>query len=133
MLQEFKAFLFRGNLLDLAVAVILGVAFGAVVTAFTDGIIMALIAAMFGQPSFDSITIALEDGAILIGSFLTALVNFVIIAAVLFAVLKAAERAQRRKDDPAGDAPAPTDEAVLLTEIRDLLRQQVGAQQGRLQ
>lgn len=133
MLQEFKAFLFRGNLLDLAVAVILGVAFGAVVSAFTDGIIMAFIAAVFGQPSFDSISIGLGDGEILIGVFLTALVNFLIIAAALFAVLKAAEKAQRRKVDPAGDAPAPTDEAILLTEIRDLLRQQGGAQQGRLQ
>ena len=126
MLDDFKAFLFRGNLLDLAVAVILGVAFGAVVTAFTDGILMAFIAAVFGQPSFDSITIGLGDGALLIGVFLTALMSFVIVAGVLFLVLKAAERAQRAKVDPAAEAPVPTDEAILLTEIRDLLRSQGG-------
>ena len=124
MLQEFKAFIFRGNLLDLAVAVILGVAFGAVVSAFTDGIIMALIAAIVGEPSFDSIKINLGDGQILIGTFLTAVVNFLIIAAVLFVILKAASAAQKPKAEPAADAPAPTDEALLLTEIRDLLAAQ---------
>lgn len=125
MLADFKAFLLRGNLLDLAVAVIIGVAFGAVVDAFTDGILMAFIAAVFGQPSFDSITIGLGDGEILIGVFLTAVVSFVIIAGVLFLVLRAAARLQR-SPDPAEDAAAPTDETVLLTEIRDLLRQQAG-------
>jgi large conductance mechanosensitive channel len=130
MLQEFKEFIFRGNLLDLAVAVILGVAFGSVVTAFTDGIIMAFIAAIFGEPSFDSITIGLGDGEILIGTFLTALVNFLIIAAVLFFILKAAAMAQRSKRE-AEDAPVPTDEAILLTEIRDLLSAQGGGGAGR--
>ncbi len=125
MLAEFKAFLLRGNLLDLAVAVIIGVAFGAVVSAFTDGIVMAFIAAVFGQPSFDSITIGLGDGRILIGAFLTAVVNFVIIAGVLFLLLKAAAAAQRSRG-ATDDTPAPTDEAVLLAEIRDLLRQQAG-------
>lgn len=122
MLQEFKDFIFRGNLLDLAVAVILAGAFGLVVNAFTDGILMAFIAAIFGQPSFDSITIPLGDGEILIGTFLTAVVNFLIVAAALFVILKAAAAAQRTKADPADDAAAPTDEAILLTEIRDLLR-----------
>ena len=128
MLNDFKNFIFRGNLLDLAVAVILGVAFGAVVNAFTQGIVMAFIAAVFSQPSFDSIKIDLGDGAILIGAFLTALVNFLIIAGVLFVILKAAERVMRPKQAAAdAETPAPTDEAVLLTEIRDLL----AAQQGR--
>ena len=124
MLQEFKAFIFRGNLLDLAVAVIIGVAFGAVVDAFTNGIVMAFIAAIVGEPSFDSVKINLGDGQILIGTFLTAVVNFLIIAAVLFAILKAASAAQKPKAEPAADAPAPTDEALLLTEIRDLLAAQ---------
>jgi large conductance mechanosensitive channel len=126
MLQEFKDFIFRGNLLDLAVAVILGVAFGAVVTAFTDGIIMAFIAAIFGEPSFDAITIGLGDGEILIGTFLTALVNFLIIAAVLFLIMKAAAASQRSKAEPGAEAPVPTDEALLLAEIRDLLSTQGG-------
>ena len=124
MLQEFKQFIFRGNLLDLAVAVVIGVAFGTVIDAFTDGIIMAFIAAIVGEPSFDSITIDLGDGQILVGTFLTAVVNFLIIAAALFVILKAAAAAQKPKAEPAADAPAPTDEALLLTEIRDLLAAQ---------
>ncbi len=130
MLKEFRDFVFRGNLLDLAVAFILGVAFAAVVNAFTDGIIMAFIAAFFGQPSFDAIEIELGDGRILVGVFLTALVNFLIVAAVLFAVMKAAAAAQRSKVATESEAPSPTDEAILLTEIRDLLRSQGSATPG---
>lgn len=126
MLKEFRDFVFRGNLLDLAVAVVLATAFGAVLAAFTDGILMALIAAIVGEPSFDSVILELGDGQILIGRFLTAVVNFLLIAAALFVILKAAAKATRRTDDQAGDTPSPTDEAVLLAEIRDLL-----AQRGR--
>jgi large conductance mechanosensitive channel len=104
------------------VAVVLGVAFGAVVDAFTDGVLMATIAAIFGEPDFDSITIHAGEGRILVGSFLTALVNFLLIAAVLFLVLKGVARIFPPKTEPASDAPAPSDEAILLTEIRDLLR-----------
>ncbi len=122
VVDEFKAFILRGNVLDLAVAVIIGVAFGAVVEAFTDGILMALIAAIFGEPNFDGITVHLGDGRVLIGTFLTALVNFVLIALALFLVIKAAARLVPRKPEPAEEAPVPSDEALLLTEIRDLLR-----------
>ncbi|HEX2041116.1 MAG TPA: large conductance mechanosensitive channel protein MscL [Acidimicrobiales bacterium] len=122
VVDEFKAFILRGNVLDLAVAVIIGVAFSAVVEAFTDGILMALIAAIFGEPNFDDITVHLGDGRILIGAFLTAVVNFVLIALALFLVIKAAARLMPRKPEPAEEAPVPSDEALLLTEIRDLLR-----------
>lgn len=122
MVQDFKDFVLRGNLLDLAVAFILGAAFSAVVTAFTDGIIMAFVAAVFGQPSFDSITIAIGDGEILIGSFLTAVVNLLIVAAALFLLIKAVAAAQRTRHEPVEDTPAPSDEVVVLSEIRDLLR-----------
>jgi large conductance mechanosensitive channel len=122
LVSEFKAFVLRGNILDLAVAVIIGLAFAAVIEAFTDGIIMDTIAAIFGQPSFDDIKIHAGDGAIRVGLFLTALVNFLLIAAALFLVLKAVARASPPKVEPAEEAPAPTDEAILLTEIRDLLR-----------
>ena len=121
MLQGLKDFIFRGNLIDLAVAFILGAAFNAVVSAFSDGIIMAFIAAVFGQPNFDSITIPVGDGEILVGSFLTALVNFLIVATALFLLVRAAAAAQRGRTEPAEEAPAPSDETVLLTEIRDLL------------
>ncbi len=122
LVDEFKAFILRGNVLDLAVAVIIGVAFGAVVLAFTNGILMALIAAVFGQPNFNSITLHLGDGRILIGAFLTALVNFLLIAFALFLVIKAVAKLTSHKPEPADEAPVPTDEALLLTEIRDLLR-----------
>lgn len=123
MLREFRQFIMRGNIVDLAVAVILGAAFGVVVSSFTDGVLMAFVAAIVGEPNFDSVTFEVGDGMIQIGTFLTALVNFVIIAAALFLILKAMEKAMstRRKDDADADTPAPSDEAVLLTEIRDLL------------
>jgi large conductance mechanosensitive channel len=119
----------RGNIIDLAVAVILGTAFGAVVFAFTDGVLMAFVAAILGEPNFDSITIDVGDGTILIGTFLTALVNFLIIAWVLFLVLKAIAKAsdlRGKSADADTEAPAPSDEAVLLTEIRDLLASRGG-------
>ena len=124
MIKEFKAFVMRGNVLDLAVAVIIGAAFGAVVKAFTDGVLMALVAALVGKPDFDDVTFDVGDGTILIGSFLTELVNFLLIAFVLFLFVKAANRAMamgRRQEAADAPTPAPSDEAVLLTEIRDLL------------
>ena len=124
MLKEFKNFLFRGNLLDLAVAVVLGTAFAAVVKAFTEGIITPLIAAVGGQPSFADMKIDVGDSAILYGAFLDTVISFVIVAAVMFLILKAASRAQKLRattDEPSEETPPPSDEAVLLAEIRDLL------------
>lgn len=120
MWAEYKAFLFRGNLIDLAVAFILGVAFSSVVTTFTEGIVMDAIAALFGQPSFDDIVLTLGDGTIRVGMFLTALVNFLIVATVMFVVVRAAGRFIRPSE---AETPTPdTDEVVLLREIRDSLR-----------
>lgn len=120
MWAEYKAFLFRGNVMDLAVAFILGVAFAAVVDSFTHGILMAFIAAIFGEPSFDRIVLAVGDGQLLVGSFLTALVNFVIVGTALFLILRAATRFR----PPAAEEPTSpdTDEVVILREIRDALR-----------
>jgi large conductance mechanosensitive channel len=125
MLKEFKNFLFRGNLLDLATAVILGGAFGLVVQSLVKDIITPLIAAVGGKPSFDDLTLGIGDGVIRYGAFLNFVFNFVVIAAVVFVILKAATRAQKLRattDLPDEDAPPPSDEAVLLAEIRDLLR-----------
>src|SRR5829696_7415378 len=124
MFKEFKEFLFRGNLLDLAVAVVIGVAFGAVITSLVADVIPTVIAAIGGQPNFESLVLDIGDGQIRYGSFLNAVLNFVIIAGVLFLVLKAAVRFQKAlaTTDRQEDAPPPTDEAVLLAEIRDLLR-----------
>ncbi|HVF33413.1 MAG TPA: large conductance mechanosensitive channel protein MscL [Acidimicrobiales bacterium] len=125
MFKEFKNFLFRGNLLDLATAVILGTAFGAVVSSLVKDVVTPLIAAVGGQPDFSSLVLGIGEGEIAYGNFLNELISFVIIAAVMFAVLKAAATAQKARattDVPDEDAPPPTDEAVLLAEIRDLLR-----------
>jgi large conductance mechanosensitive channel len=126
VLKDFRNFLMRGNVVDLAVAVIIGAAFGVVVKSFTDDILMALIAAVFGQPSFQSITIDVGDGEIFIGRFINAVINFLIIGFALFVVVKtfANLEARRRRGELAPeDTPAPTDEAILLAEIRDLLKQ----------
>ena len=124
LVQEFKQFIMRGNVLDLAVAVIIGAAFGLVVTSFTSGILMNLIAAIFGQPNFDTLVLDIGDGQILYGAFLTALVNFLLIALALFMIIKAISTLQRQRTTEPEEAPAPTDETLLLTEIRDLLQAQ---------
>lgn len=125
MFREFKNFLFRGNLLDLATAVVIGTAFGAVVTSLVRDIITPMLAAIGGEPDFSRLVLRIGDGRITYGNFLNALVSFVIISAVIFLILKAASRAQKliSTPDDQDQALPPTDEAVLLAEIRDLLRQ----------
>ncbi len=116
MIQEFKDFINRGNLVDLAIAVVLALFFQPIVTAIVDGVIMNLIAAIFGQPNFDSITIDVGDAELLVGSVITAIVNFVIVAFVCFLIVKA-YNSMRKPEEDAG--PSETD---LLIEIRDELR-----------
>ena len=123
VVQEFREFVLRGNLVDLAVAVVLGAAFGAVVTSLVSDIITPLIAALGGQPDFAALTFRIGDGVFRYGDFLNALLSFLIIAAVLFFfVVKPMNallvRAKFADEEPA--APAP--DVQLLTEIRDLLR-----------
>jgi len=135
VLQDFKKFLMRGNVVDLAVAVVIGVAFQAVVNAFVTFIINPIIAAIFGKPDITQVlNITLResdegDAILSIGGFLQEVLNFLIIGAALFVVVKAFEKLQerrRRGEEPIEETPAPTDETVLLTEIRDLLAGQRG-------
>jgi len=103
-MKDFKAFLLRGNLVDLAVAVVIGVAFGAVVTAFVGDLITPLIAAIAGKPDFSSLTFTINHSTFRYGDFLNALISFVIIAAaVFFAVVKPvnALMARRKQEEPA--------------------------------
>jgi large conductance mechanosensitive channel len=103
-MKDFKAFLLRGNLVDLAVAVVIGVAFGAVVTAFVGDLITPLIAAIAGKPDFSSLTFTINHSTFRYGDFLNALISFVIIAAaVFFAVVKPvnALTARRKQEEPA--------------------------------
>ena len=127
MWKEFKQFLFRGNLLDLATAVVLGVAFNAVVGSLVKDIVTPFIAAIGGKPDFDSLHAKVGHGVLTYGTFLNALFNFLIVAAVMFLILKAAARVQKLRataDLPSEETVPPSDEAVLLAEIRDLLRSQ---------
>src|SRR5690348_8986680 len=103
-MKDFKAFLLRGNLVDLAVAVVVGVAFGAVVTAFVGDLVTPLIAAIGGKPDFSSLTFTINHSTFRYGDFLNALISFVIIAAVVFfAVVKPvnAIMARRKSEEPA--------------------------------
>ena len=122
IIKEFRDFLTRGNLIELAVAFVMAGAFATVVSAFTDGIVMQFLAAIFGEPNFDSIGLDIGDSRLLIGTFLTALVNFVIIAAaVFFFIVKPVQAIrERQKNEP--ETVAPPEDIELLREIRDLLR-----------
>jgi large conductance mechanosensitive channel len=115
MLGDLRKFLLRGNVVDLAVAVIIGIAFGAVVSSLVNDVIMAVVGAIFGEPNFNDLTFDLGDGVVRYGRFLTAVLNFVIIGTVLFLIVRAAEQFFRREEKK------PT-EVELLTEIRDELR-----------
>ena len=119
MLKEFREFAFKTNVLEVAVGLALALAFTGVVNALIKGVLMPIVAALFGEPNFDSITIDIGDrGQILIGSLITALVNFLLIAWVLFLVVKAANRLRT----PAAEQEAGPTEVELLTEIRDSLQ-----------
>ncbi|HLS03713.1 MAG TPA: large conductance mechanosensitive channel protein MscL [Actinomycetales bacterium] len=125
MIKGFKEFIMRGNVIDLAVAVVIGTALTAVVDRIVTGIINPLIAMLGGQPSLGSITITINNAVFQIGAVLDALITFVVIAAAVYFVIvvpmnKLIERRQ------AGLEPEPepvTAEAELLTEIRDLLKE----------
>lgn len=123
MIQEFKDFINRGNVIDLAVAVVLGAAFGAVVTSFTDDILGGILGAIGGEPDLSSMTFEIGDGVIAYGSFITAIINFLIIAFAVFLVVKAINAAQGLRS-PAEEEAAVEEEIEVLKEIRDLLRQQ---------
>jgi large conductance mechanosensitive channel len=126
ILKEFKDFVTRGNLIDLAVAFVIAVAFGAVLKGFVDFLVMPLIAAIFGQASFDGLTATINGAVIPYGSFLTALVNFLLVAAaVFFFLVKPYDmwRARKAKAQEAAPAAAlePAEEILLLRQIRDQL------------
>lgn len=101
LLKEFKSFAMKGNLIELAVAFILGVAFATLVQSFVADVVMPLVAAIVGEPNFDKLTFTLGDSKVTYGTFLTALVNFLLIAFVLFLIVKAANKAMRPKGAPA--------------------------------
>lgn len=122
MLKDLKAFLLRGNIVDLAVAVVIGAAFGAIVTSFVNDIITPLILNPAMKAAGVEKIAQLSWNGVAYGSFLSAVINFLVIGTVLFFVVKAAEKAQNlgKKEEAAEEEAAPTQEE-LLAEIRDLL------------
>jgi large conductance mechanosensitive channel len=135
MLQEFRAFAMRGNVVDLAIGVIIGAAFGKIVDSLVNDIIMPIIGAITGGLDFSNYFVGLshavnapaladakKQGAVLAyGNFITIAVNFVIIAFVLFLVVKGINSMKRKEEVAPSAPPAPTKSEVLLTEIRDAL------------
>jgi large conductance mechanosensitive channel len=126
MIKGFRDFLMRGNVVDLAVAVVRGAAFGAVVGAFADDFIGGLIGAIGGSPDFGRAGVTVNDSRIVWGSTITALIQFLIVAAAVYFLVVVPMQAMAARRGAEADTPAPSDEAVLLTEIRDLLREQRG-------
>lgn len=119
MLKEFKEFALKGNIVDLAVAVVIGAAFGKIVTALTSSIIMPIIGLILGKVAVSEIGFTIGNTVFPIGIFLQAIIDFILIAFVLFLLIKGINSLKQKEEA----APAPTPEDVLLLrEIRDALK-----------
>ncbi len=130
MLKGFKDFILRGNVVDLAVGIIIGGAFTAIVTGLVDGILNPLIAALFGQPDISTVgTFPINGATFSIGLVLQAVLNFLLVAAALYfcvvAPVNALQHRRKRGQEPEPEAPA--EDVLLLQEIRDLLAASTGA------
>lgn len=122
LLDEFKQFINRGNLLVVAIGFVMGSTFTGLVTALVENVIMPLVAIPFGQPNFDGVLILrINDAEVRFGAFLTVAVTFVLVAFVLFLLLKIYNRAMAAAESDSA-VPVPPTEVALLTEIRDELR-----------
>ncbi|WP_421764277.1 large-conductance mechanosensitive channel protein MscL [Ekhidna sp.] len=129
MLKEFKEFIMKGNILDLAVAVIIGAAFKTVISSFVNDILMPPIGMALGGVDFSDLRYTIQEAsdgveavAINYGAFTQTLIDFLIIAFVIFMVLKAYNSMQKKKEEAPAAPPTPSNEEVLLGEIRDLLK-----------
>ncbi len=123
LLNEFKKFIMRGNVLDLAVAVVVGAAFKSVVDSFVGNVIMPIVAAIGGKPNFNDLFFTIHKSEFRYGAFITDVVSFVIIAAAVFVVVKVFETLQNLRGRGGPEAEPLTRGEELLTEIRDLLRE----------
>ena len=123
LFEEFKTFIKRGNVIDLAVGVIIGGAFSTIVTSLVNDIIMPLIGVIIGGYDFTSLSIKVGDSVIKYGSFLQNIINFLIIAFCIFMVVKIMNKfLDKHKKEEKKETPKKSDEVVLLEEIRDLLK-----------
>ena len=124
MIKEFKEFAFKGNVLDLAVAVIIGAAFGKIVSAVVDYLLMPIVGAIMGGVDFSSLAIEVGNAKIGYGMVIQSLIDFLIIAFCIFLIVKAANKVMK-KEEPEEEPAGPTSEE-LLTEIRDMMKENQG-------
>lgn len=122
LFEEFKKFAIRGNVVDLAVAVVIGTAFGKIVSSLVDTIIMPTIGLFLGGIDFSSWSLKIGEATIAYGKFIQAVIDFVIIAFVIFMGLRTLNKLAKKKEEEAKSDPQPTEEVLLLREIRDSLK-----------
>ncbi len=118
MLKEFKEFALKGNMMDMAVGIVIGAAFGAIIKSLVDDVLMPVIGLFVGDIDFSTLVL----GPVNIGLFINAIVAFVIIAFVLFMIIKGMNSMKRKEEEKAAEPAAPPAQEVLLSEIRDLLK-----------
>ena len=123
-LNEFKDFAMRGNVLDLAVGVIIGGAFGKIVSSVVDDLLMPVIGMLIGGLDFKALSINIGEAKIMYGNFIQNVIDFTIIAFCIFVLIKGINSLSRKKEEPAAPEPPaePSNEEKLLSEIRDLLK-----------
>lgn len=131
MLKEFKEFAMKGNLVDMAIAFVMGAAFGKLVTSFIDGIVMPLVGYITTGIDFNDMVFKLpglregsEPVLISYGAFITVLIDFLVVAFVMFMVIKGMNKLKRNQPEPPAADPVPSSEEILLSEIRDLLKKE---------
>ena len=129
MIKEFKEFIARGNVMDLAVGVIIGSAFGKIVTSLVDDILMPLIGMVIGGIDFTGLSAKIGEAEVMYGNFIQNILDFLIVAFCIFLMVKAinkisekAEALKKKEEEKKEEAPKKSDEVVLLEEIRDLLK-----------
>jgi len=129
MMKEFREFAMRGNVVDMAVGIIIGGAFGKIVSSLVNDVIMPPIGLLIGGVDFSSLTLTLKNAAgdipavtVNYGMFINTVIDFVIIAFAIFMVIKGMNRLKRKEEEAPAAPPAPPKQEVLLTEIRDLLK-----------
>lgn len=123
LLKEFKEFISKGNVLDLAVGVVIGGAFSSIVTSLVNDIIMPLVGIIIGGINFKGLVLKVADAEILYGSFIQNVINFLIIAACIFTFIKIINKFNRKKEEPKEVKPVKSADIILLEEIRDLLKE----------
>lgn len=124
MWQDFKKFALKGNVMDLAVAVVIGAAFGKIVTSLVTDIITPLMGVLLGGVDFTGLVFRVNDEKVMIGNFIQSIVDFVIVAFAIFMVVRIMMKFQRKKEEVVEKGPAIDAKEALLVEIRDLLKNQ---------